>query len=88
LYHETVENNVSVELITGQEKLNAVFRNLYRFWMHLPGEGIEPAVFKKMLTIAAQADIYRVGVPRDLGRITHFAQDIATALKLTPPEHT
>ena len=88
LYHETVENNVSAELVTGREKLNTVFRNLYRSWMHTPGEGIEPADFKKMLTIAAQADIYRVGVPRDIGRITDFAQDIAIALKLTPPEHT
>jgi len=84
LYRETEENNVSVELVTGREKLNAVFRNLYRFWMHVPGEGIEPAVFKEMLTIAAQADIYRAGVPRDIERITHFAQDIAVALKLTP----
>jgi len=89
LYHETVEKNVSIEPVTGREKLNAVFRNLYRFWMHLPGEGIEPVVFKKMLTIAAQADIYRVGVPRDIERITHYAQDIAIALKATPaPEHT
>jgi len=87
LYRETVDNNVSVELVTGREKLNAVFRNLYRFWMHIPAEGIEPAEFKKMLTIAAQADIYRVGVPRDIRRITHFAQDIAIALKLTPPDY-
>ena len=88
LYHETVENNVSVELVTGREKLSAVFRNLYRFWMHIPKKGIEPAEFKKMLTIAAQADIYRVGVPRDIRRITHFAQEIAIALQLTHRTHT
>jgi len=74
---------VSVAPVTGKDKLGAVLKNLYRFWMHTPTGGIEPFTFKKIVTIAAQAEIYQVRVPRDIENIAGIAQDIADALQIS-----
>ena len=85
LHPETPENSVSVEQVTGHPRLDCVIRNLYRKWMHIPGGDMAPTDFKKILTIAAQTDIYRVYVPRDLARIALIARDIADALEKYKP---
>ena len=73
---------VSATLITGHEKLDYIARNIYRMWMHTPGGAIKPEVFKKILTVAAGAQIFKVAVPRDIERITNIASDIAVALEI------
>jgi len=74
---------VSAELVTGHDKLSYVMRNIYRGWMHVPGSSMSPHEFKKLLTIAAQADIYRVGVPRGIEHISDISRDIADALHIS-----
>ena len=71
---------VTVSPVTGHKKLAGVTRNLYRMWMHLPGGEMKPEVFKKVLTIASQAEEYRVEVPRDIENIAGIAGDISAAL--------
>jgi len=80
------EDEVSVEPVRGHAKLACVLRNLYRMWMHTPGGNMHPAVFKKILSIAEQADVFRVGVPRDIERVASIALDIAAALEAHTPE--
>ena len=80
LYHASGDDRVSVSPVAGRDKLACVMRNLYRRWMHVPGGDIAPVTLKKILTIAAQANIYRVGVPRDIKAITSVVRDIAAAL--------
>ena len=82
LYPKGAGEDISALLVTGHEKLACVTRNLYRMWMHVPDGAIKPEVFKKILTIAAQAEIYRVGVPRDINNIAGIAHDIAEALEI------
>ena len=82
LYPKGEDEEISASLVTGREKLTCVTRNLYRMWMHVPDGAIAPEVFKKILTIAAQAEIYRVGVPRDIKNIAGIARDIAEALEV------
>lgn len=74
---------VTVNPIKGHEKLTCVMRNLYRAWMHLPGIKMDPRIFKKILSIAAQAEIYSVGVPRDINGIRQSAHEISCALGLS-----
>ena len=73
---------VSVSRVKGRDMLDCVARNLYRLWMHMPDGGMKPGVFKKILNIAGQTEVYRVGVPRDIGNIAGIAQDIASELKI------
>jgi hypothetical protein len=80
LYPAGEGEGLSVSLVKGREKLSCVTRNLYRVWMHVYDSTVKPEVFKKMLTIAAQAEIYYARVPRDIGNITGIAQGIASDL--------
>jgi len=80
LYPEPAGSSVSVELVTGRHKLDCVTKNMYRMWMHVPGGDLDPSEFKKILRIAAQADIYRVGVPRGINEIASIAREIAAGL--------
>ena len=80
---EAGENAVSVELLTGRAKLECAVQNLYRMWMHYPGGSLAPTEFKKILVIAAQADVYRVRVPRSIDRITSISKEIAAALEIS-----
>ena len=82
LYPKGAGEGLSASLVTGHEKLTCVTRNIYRMWMHVPDGAIKPEVFKKILTIAAQAEIYRVGVPRNINNIAGIAHDIAEALEI------
>ena len=83
LYPAGEGEGVTVSPVVGHSKLACVTRNLYRMWMHLPGGAIKPEVFKKILTIAAQAEIYRVRVPRDVASIAGIAREISSKLKLS-----
>ena len=80
LYPVGENEKVTVIPITGHDSLAYVMRNLYRMWMHVPGGALKPEVFKKILTIAAQVNVFKVEVPREIGNITGIAEDIASAL--------
>ena len=73
---------ISVSQVKGRDMLDCVTRNLYRLWMHVSNGGMKPEVFKKILTIAGQTEVYRVRVPRGIENITGIAQDIASALNI------
>ena len=76
-------DGVSAQSIAGKDKLGHVAKSLYRGWMHAPSGNLAPQEFKKILTIAAQADICRVGVPRGIDRISDIAGDIASLLDIS-----
>ena len=77
-----VESKVEAERIIGADKLKFVTRNLYRAWMHTPEGDMPPEMFKKILIVAAQAEIYRVRVPRRTDIIKETAGEIASVLKI------
>ena len=82
LYPDTQGDKIKVESITGHQRLNFIFKNLYRAWMHYSdGDVMPPADLKKILIIASQTDIYRISVPRDITRIAEIAQNISVALE-------
>ena len=82
LYPLNKEDSVSVMLAEGHDKLSCVTRNLYNPWMYLPNGAMRPEVLKKILTIASQAGIYRVGAPQNIDNIADLARDIALALEI------
>ena len=82
LYPAGEGEGVTISPVMGHNKLTCVTRNLYRMWMHLPGGAMNPDVLKKILTVAAQAEIYHVQVPRDVANIAGIAQDISSELKI------
>jgi len=80
------KNKITIEPVTGHQRIDYMRRILYRAWMHLSAEkALPPAVFKKILVIASQAGMYRVNVPRDIDRITSVAKDIITSLEEFEP---
>ena len=84
LYPEPEKTRISVETITGRQRLECVMQNLYRRWMHVPGGNFSVTELKKALVIASQAEVYRVGVPRGIDRIASIAQEIAAELEFEP----
>ena len=72
------------EPIGGHAKLTFIMNNLYRLQMHVAGGSMPPHVFKKILTIAAGIDVYRVYVPRGITRIAAIAAELAEELALIP----
>jgi len=82
LYPAGEGEGLTVSPVVGHSKLACLTRNLYRMWMHLPGGKMKPEVLKKILMVAAQAEIYRVRVPRDIANIAGIARGISSELNI------
>ena len=77
-------NPLTSERIYGHTQFKLVMQSLYRIWMHTRGGDIPPAEFKKILSIAAALETYRVYVPRGIDKILNIAGEFATELQMSP----
>lgn len=75
---------LSAQPITGHSQLELMMRSMYRIRMHMKGGGLAPHMFKSILTVAANLEMFRVFIPRGINNISGIASELAHVLKLHP----